>query len=77
MRNAISLGIFRSEEAANEFLRRLRERGVLAARVGSREHRVTQTAFLLREADPRVSAQLAALGERFPGGELKTLDCPP
>jgi len=76
MRNAISLGIFRSEEAANAFLGGLRERGVRAARVGNREHRVVQTAFLLREPTPRGSAQLAALADRFPGSELKALDCP-
>jgi len=76
MRNAISLGIFRSEAAANAYLRALRERGVRSARVGRREHRVTQTAFLLREPDARVSAQLAGLAERFPGSELKALDCP-
>jgi hypothetical protein len=76
MRNAISLGIFRSEEAANDFLRGLQARGVRSARVGAREHRVTQTAFLLRDPSPQVSAQLAALAGRFPGSELRALDCP-
>jgi hypothetical protein len=77
MRNAISLGIFRSEDAANEFLRRLQARGVRSARVGSREHRVTQTAFSLRDPSPQVSAQLAALASRFPGSELRAPpDCP-
>jgi hypothetical protein len=75
-RNAISLGIFRSEEAANDFLRGLQARGVRHARVGSREHRVTQTALLLREPSPQMSAQLAALAGRFPGSELRALDCP-
>jgi hypothetical protein len=77
MRNAISLGIFRSEEAADQFLRGLEARGVRLARMGSREHRVTQTAFVLREPSPQVSAQLAALATRFPGSELRALaDCP-
>jgi hypothetical protein len=76
MRNAISLGIFRSEAAANTFLLGLSERGARGARVGRREHRVTQTAFLLREPDARASAQLVALADRFPGSELKATDCP-
>jgi hypothetical protein len=77
MRNAISLGIFRSEEAAGEFLRGLQARGVRLARMGSREHRVTQTVFVLREPSAQVSAQLAALASRFPGSELRAVsDCP-
>lgn len=76
MRNAISLGIFRSEEAANDFLRGLQARGLRAARAGAREHRVTQTAFLLRDPSPQMSAQLAAMAGRFPGSELRALDCP-
>jgi hypothetical protein len=77
MRNAISLGIFRSEEAAAEFLRGLQARGVRLARMGSREHRVAQTAFVLREPSAQVSAELAALASRFPGSELRALnDCP-
>ena len=77
MRNAISLGVFRSEEAANDFLRALQERGVRSARVGNREHRMTQTAFFVREPDPRLSTQLAALATRFPGSELRALpECP-
>lgn len=76
LRNAISLGIFRSEQAANDFLERLRARGVRSARVGTREHRVTQTAFLVREPDARTSARLAELALRFRGTELKALDCP-
>jgi hypothetical protein len=76
MRNAISLGIFRSEQAANDFLESLREKGVRSARVGVREHRVTQTAFVVREPDARTSARLAELAIRFRGTELKAFDCP-
>jgi hypothetical protein len=77
LRNAISLGIFRSEEAAIGFLRRLQARGVRLAQMGSREHRVTQTALVLREPNAQISAQLAALATRFPGSELRARnDCP-
>ena len=52
MHNAISLGIFKSEEAANNYLQTLRNKGVRSAQVGRRDHRVTQTAFLVRNPDP-------------------------
>jgi SPOR domain len=76
MRNAISLGIFRSEEAANNYLQTLRDKGVRSAQVGRRDHRVTQTAFLVRNPDPAISARMAELTTRFPGSELKAKDCP-
>jgi hypothetical protein len=76
MRNAISLGIFRSEQAAFDFLEELRGMGVRSARVGAREQRLTQVAFLVREPDARTSARLAELAIRFRGTELKALDCP-
>ena len=77
MKNAISLGIFKTEDAANKFLDSLKQKGVRSARVGSREHRVTQTAFLVREPDVAVTAKLAELRVQFPGSELKAVECPP
>jgi hypothetical protein len=76
MRNAISLGIFKTEEAANSYLQALRSKGVRSAEVGRRDHRVTQTAFLVRNPDPAISARMAELTTRFPGSELKAKDCP-
>jgi hypothetical protein len=76
LQHAISLGIFRNESAAIAFERRLAERGVRGARLGRRELRVTQTAFVLRELDPRTTQDLAAMAQRFPGSELKPVECP-
>jgi hypothetical protein len=76
MQFAISLGIFRSEDAANSYLDWLREKGVRSARVGNRDHRLTLTAVRVRDPDARVSARLAELHTQFPGSELKALDCP-
>jgi hypothetical protein len=77
MRFAISLGIFRTEEAANGFLDALRQKGVRSATVGNRDYRLTLTALRVRDPDARVSARLAELHAQFPGTELKALDCPP
>ena len=76
MHNAISLGIFKSEEAANHYLQALQSKGVRSAQVGRRDHRVTQTAFLVRNPDPAIAARMAELTTRFPGSELKAKDCP-
>jgi len=76
MRNAISLGIFKSEDTAIAFLEGLRTRGVRSARVGNRDHRITQTVFVVREPDVSVSSRLAELALRFPGTELKSGACP-
>jgi len=75
MRNAISLGIFKTEEAANAYLERLRDKGVRSARAGSREHRVTQTVLVVHEPDVALTAKLADLRLQFPGTELKALQC--
>jgi hypothetical protein len=76
MHNAISLGIFKSEDAASNYLQMLRGKGVRSAQVGRRDHRVTQTAFLVRNPDAAISARMAELATRFPGSELKAKDCP-
>lgn len=77
MRFAISLGSFRSEEAASSQLENLQRKGVRSAKVGKREHRLTLIALRVRDPDTRVSARLAELQTHFPGTELKVLDCPP
>jgi SPOR domain len=77
LRNAISLGIFKTEDAANNYLASLTQRGVRSARVGSRDHRVSQTAFWVREPDVALTSKLAELRLQFPGSELKAVECPP
>jgi hypothetical protein len=76
LRNAISLGIFKTEESARAQLLAMQGKGVRIARAAPREQRVTHTAVLVREPDAQVSARLAELALRFPGSELRALDCP-
>ena len=73
---AISLGVFRTEDAANNYLEALRQRGVRSARTGVWDHRVMQTAFFIREPDVVLTTKFAELQKRFPGSELKALECP-
>jgi hypothetical protein len=76
-RNAVSLGIFRTDEAAQAFLGKLRDRGVRSAVAERRENFLKQIAFLVREPDATTVARLAALQQEFPGSELKATPCSP
>lgn len=75
-RNAISLGLFKSEEAANAQLAVLRERGVRSAIVTRRENFLKQVSWLVREPDATVIARLTALQAEFPAAALKAGGCP-
>ena len=76
-RNAISLGIFRTDEAAQAFLARLKERGVRSAIAARRENFLKQIAFYVREPGEATVARLTLIQQEFPGSELKAGPCPP
>jgi hypothetical protein len=74
-RFAISLGVFKSEEAARSRLQELRAKGVRTARVGARETQVPKVFFTVRDVPEPVVGKLNELRQAFPGAELK--ECPP
>ena len=76
-RHAISLGIFKSEDAAKNFLAALREKGVRSAIVERRENFLRQIAYFVREPSPAMVAKLAELQREFSGSEVKAVSCPP
>ncbi|MBI1943597.1 MAG: SPOR domain-containing protein [Betaproteobacteria bacterium] len=73
MRWAISLGVFRTEEAAQSRLETLRAKGVRSAQTGEREAQVAKLWFQVRGADAPLQAKLRDLAQGFPGTELR--DC--
>jgi hypothetical protein len=75
-RLAISLGIFRTEEAAQAFLLKIRERGVRSAVAARRENFLKQVAFFVREPGDSTVARLTLIQQEFPGSELKAGPCP-
>jgi len=75
-RNAISLGIFRTDEAAQVYFARLKERGLRSAVAERRENFLKQIVYLVREPDEATVARLAELQQEFPGTELKATQCP-
>lgn len=76
-RNAVSLGLFKSEEAANAMLAGLRERGVRSAIITRREHFLKQVVFFVRDSGGTTVARLTELRRDFPASEVRTGACPP
>ena len=76
-RNAISLGIFRTDEAAQTFLAGLKQRGVRSAIVTRRENFLKQVTFYVREPGVATVARLTLIQQEFPGSEMKAGPCPP
>jgi len=75
-RNAISLGMFKSEALANAELERLRKQGVRSALITRREHFFRAVHFILREPDLALIARISEIQRDFPGTELKAAACP-
>lgn len=73
--NAISLGVFKTQDAAQNFLHALNAKGVHTARVGERLSKVKVTLFLFNGVDAATQAKLAAMQKDFPGSELNTAAC--
>jgi len=74
LRFAISLGVFKTEEAANSRLAELQKKGVRTARVGSRETSVQKVYFSIKEVPDALAAKLNDLRQGFAGTELR--ECP-
>lgn len=72
-RFAVSLGVFRTREAAGNRLELLRAKGVRTAQVGARDTQLQKIWFQVRDAPEAVVAKLNDLRQGFPGSELK--DC--
>jgi hypothetical protein len=74
--NAISLGVFSSEEAARRFLTSLAAKGVHVAQAGPFTKELRSLAMLVREPDTETVARLAILQRDFPGATLRAVACP-
>lgn len=69
-RNAVSLGIFKTEDAAKARLAALRAKGVRSATTGARESQPGKTWFQLHDAAPALAAKLNELKQGFPGSDV-------
>lgn len=75
-RNAISLGLFKNEDAAKAELERLRQHGVRSATIVRRERLLKQVVLFVREPDAATAARLAELQREFPATEVRAGTCP-
>ena len=74
-RLAISLGVFRTEEAATAHVTELGKLGVADARAGPRQQVVVQTQLVVRDPEAAVVARVKALQPGFPGSEIAIGAC--
>ncbi len=72
-RFAISLGVFRTEEAARNHLEELRAKGVRTAQVGARDAPSQKIWYQVHDVGDALAAKLNELKQGFPGSEVK--DC--
>lgn len=73
--NAISLGVFKTQEAAQKFQDELHAKGVRDAQNGERASKLKATIFRLNGVDDTIGAKLAAMQKDFAGSELKNVTC--
>ena len=73
--NAISLGVFKTQEAAQKFQDELRAKGVRSAQLGERASKLKMTIFKLNGVDDSIGAKLVAMQKDFAGSELKNVPC--
>lgn len=74
-RNAISLGVFKTQEAAQKFMDEMRSKKVRSAQIGQRASKFKVTLFRLNEIGILTEAKLSAMQKDFVGSELKRIPC--
>ena len=74
-RNAVSLGLFQTEDAANNRLAEAQKLGVANARVGPRQQVIAHTMLVIRDPQAQVVAKLRDLMSAYPGTEAKVGNC--
>ena len=73
--HAISLGVFKSEDAAQKFLESLATKEVRSAKIGERASKLKATVFVFNAIDAQTADKLTGLQKDFPASELKKVAC--
>lgn len=74
--NAISLGVFSTEEAARRYLSTVEAKGVRGAQSAPFTKELREIAFLVREPDTEMVARLAVLQRDYAGSFIRAVACP-
>jgi hypothetical protein len=75
--NAISLGVFSTEDAARRFLTSLEAKGVRGAEEGPFARDLRELVMLIREPDTDLVARLAVMQRDYPAAQMRAVACPP
>jgi cell division protein FtsN len=70
---ALSLGVFKTEESANNYLAQLQQKGVRSIVAGPRGAR--SVTFVIRDPGDAAAEKIAALKAEFPAAQLKVTTC--
>jgi hypothetical protein len=73
--NAISLGLFKTRDAAQSFLDELRSKKVNSAQMGERSGKSKATILMINGLDVQMSEKLTVLKKDFAASELKSVTC--
>jgi hypothetical protein len=74
--NAISLGVFSTEDAARRFVTSLEAKGVRSAEQGPFVKDLRELVMLIREPDTELVSRLALLQRDYPNSQLRAVPCP-
>ncbi len=74
-KNSISLGVFKTPEAAQNLFNQLRDKGVRSAKMGERASKLITTQFILSGIGSKTRDKLIELQKDFKGSELKEVPC--
>jgi hypothetical protein len=74
-RNAISLGVFKTQKAAEDYQKTLTAKGVKSVEMGERTGKRAFTVFALKNPDAALTAKITALSRDYPGSEFKSAPC--
>jgi hypothetical protein len=74
---AVSLGIFRTQNAASARVQALAARGITEAHAAPRQQAITQSMLVVRNPSPVVAAKLEELQGKYAGSELRFGTCTP
>lgn len=74
LRHAVSLGVFKTEGAAQKLVAELQKKGVRGVRVLARGPQGTRPAFQFRGLEPEQRTRLAGIADNVEGGALRACD---
>lgn len=74
--NAVSLGLFSSDDAATRYLAEVQSKGARSAQKAPRAMQVREHIFTVREPDTSLVARLTLLQADLEGSGLKAVTCP-